>query len=513
MIPKYLRGANFDSLIRYLVHAPGRGGLPRPGATVLGIQGVLGIQTAAIEMAAVARRSERVRKPVVHLSLSLPPPERLDDARWIAVIERAERELGLLGHQRVIVRHDDADHSHVHIGWNAIHPETSRTPSAKWDSNAKKRLSDLCRTVERELGLRPLEQSRVSLLQLKKAPLAPIPEAPELVYVSQGQQARESRMGELPLADTHGTRIKAALRRSTWDERAAELAVLGLQMRLYLDPRNPRRRGLVIEDLADIGKRCTGSDLGSDYGLGAIERRSEETLEQWLSRQSGTPPLASASVSDALHASSDPNHARLWDEYQQYREDCHSRRENLRRKRKQQAHAHQLQRTAERISQRTRRRHVWRAKDGPAMRWLIRQIAEWRERVERRALLARHRHERKAIIQEARVIAAPTWDDYLARRAAAGDDGAARILARTKSRKRRPADRSNEITRSTGPAATPSVDHTQTQAGALPTDQSVEVSSSAPRRSVTPSDERRQTVEPQDHSPVTLPRSRGGVEM
>ena len=462
MIPKYSRGTSFDGLIRYLVHVPGRGGLPRPGATVLSVQGVLGIDTAAIEMAAVARRSERIRKPVVHLSLSLAPSERLDDARWRAVVDRAERELGLIGHQRVVVRHDDADHSHAHVAWNAIHPETSRTPVADWDKHIKWRLSALCRVMEREMGLGTPGRLRMRSDQQVQVASVLVSAPPDVVHVSPGQQSRERRTGELPLAETHGARIKAALRQPTWDARAADLAAIGLRFRFYSTPRNPRRRGLVIEDICNSGRRCVGSDLGADYGLGALERRSGETLDRWLSRQPAQPQPEAACEAEVAHVGSDQDGA-LRAAYMRREEEHRSRRDDLRRARKLQAHEHLLRRTAQRVSQHARRRRVWRAKDSPGMRWLIGQIADWRERRERRALLVQQRRESEELSKALGAIASQGWSDFLALQEAAGDADATRILARMKCRERLQADRIHGVVSDTRPLD----GRAQTRVGAL----------------------------------------------
>ena len=63
-------------------------------------------------------------KPVQHLSISLPPGEHLSREQWEGVVDTTLRDLGLSGHQALIVAHRDKAHEHIHIMANRVHPET-----------------------------------------------------------------------------------------------------------------------------------------------------------------------------------------------------------------------------------------------------------------------------------------------------------------------------------------------------------------------------------------------------
>jgi hypothetical protein len=65
--------------------------------------------------------------------------------------------LGFSEHQYIAVRHDDADHEHIHVAINKIRPETLRIHSPAWDH---RKLFTGARALELELGSTPL-RSRV----------------------------------------------------------------------------------------------------------------------------------------------------------------------------------------------------------------------------------------------------------------------------------------------------------------------------------------------------------------
>ena len=64
-------------------------------------------QTAACLMRSAARDSERVHKPVYHLSISFDPGDPVDPETMRRVADRTLRDLGLQKHQALIVAHND----------------------------------------------------------------------------------------------------------------------------------------------------------------------------------------------------------------------------------------------------------------------------------------------------------------------------------------------------------------------------------------------------------------------
>ena len=70
-----------------------------------------------------------IKKPVFHMSLSLPPGERLDAEKWGEVASYMVKEMRLDGYQWSAWRHRDRDHDHIHIVACTIPPTGGRV----WD--------------------------------------------------------------------------------------------------------------------------------------------------------------------------------------------------------------------------------------------------------------------------------------------------------------------------------------------------------------------------------------------
>lgn len=300
MIIKITRGDDPAGLLAYLM---GHANQLREGAEVVGIDNLRSFKTAPIEMAQVAARSERCKRPILQISVSLAPRETLSDQQWDIVWQSIDEELGTADHQKVRVRHDDHDHPHQHGCVNIINPVTGRTPPKRWfdkvrkrfltdeeavqrsaselekrpwDSNSKLRLQALARTLEKKFGLTcATDRERWRSEKAKQEDRA---------VLSPGAEAREDRTGRLSIVYKKAE-IRAALREPDWSRREAALATLGIGLKLY-EGGNRRRRGIVLFDLEDEGNRCTGSAIGSDYSLGALETSAGEPLDKFLARRS-----------------------------------------------------------------------------------------------------------------------------------------------------------------------------------------------------------------------------------
>lgn len=423
MIIKITRGDDPGGLFAYLL---GERAALREGARLVGIDNLAAFETAPIEMARVASRSERVRHYVLHVSASPAPGELLSEAQWEAVWAAVDAELGMADHQKVTVEHDDG-RPHQHRGYNIVNPDTGRTPPhwqreqdaahsqrgrRAWDSSLKYRLQRVARDLEEALGLVPA--SAPERWRSRQRSARPTP----------GAEKQEQRTGVAPVEVEYGDAIRRALRKRTWKERTDELAAIGIGMESYAGP-NVRRRGIVFYVLAEPVRRCSGSALGSDYGLGALERTAGETLAAFLGHR---PAPAEAPARIATRAP-DPLYARYLAyqaEQKAAREAYHLRRliarekqklEVAEEKRRQQAMRTALRATADR---RSRRGVTQRLK--PFDQLILDQMR------------ARHRAELAASHP-----AAPRrlgWADWLEREAQAGDELSRARLDRMRNRAR-----------------------------------------------------------------------------
>jgi len=77
----------------------------------------------------------RTRKCLYHSSINVTALEsrEMTDARWLEAVQELETELGMSGHQKVIVIHKKKGREHCHIVWNKVHPDTLKTASLSWN--------------------------------------------------------------------------------------------------------------------------------------------------------------------------------------------------------------------------------------------------------------------------------------------------------------------------------------------------------------------------------------------
>ena len=123
MIAKMIRGRGFGGLARYL--AAGRTGQEVGRIAWAEARNLPSAhpRDAALFMRVTAAEAPQVRRPVYHLSLAWDPSDRVDRTQIVAIADRVLRDLGLEGHQALLVAHSDTAHPHVHV---MVNPSTRR---------------------------------------------------------------------------------------------------------------------------------------------------------------------------------------------------------------------------------------------------------------------------------------------------------------------------------------------------------------------------------------------------
>lgn len=91
-------------------------------------------------------------KPVLHITLSLAPNEKLDKATWSEIAEDCAKHFGFDKNQFITVSHADTSHQHLHIIANRIGFDR-KTVS---DSNNYKKMAAWCRQMEQKYNLQQL---------------------------------------------------------------------------------------------------------------------------------------------------------------------------------------------------------------------------------------------------------------------------------------------------------------------------------------------------------------------
>ena len=101
------------------------------------------------KLAGVKATGRKLKKPMVHYSLSWAPDER--PIRWTMrqAVDGSLKTLGLENHQALVVAHGDRAHPHVHVIVNRVDPETGKAANMGRD---RIKLSKWAEGYEREQG-------------------------------------------------------------------------------------------------------------------------------------------------------------------------------------------------------------------------------------------------------------------------------------------------------------------------------------------------------------------------
>lgn len=258
MISGVSHGNGFKGALSYVME--------KDDAAVLDLRGVMSERTAAVEMRAVAAQSERVQKPVYHRWFRVAEGERLTDEQWLATVDKAEKALGLEGHQRVIVRHTDTDGDHVHVIWNRVDPETGKAVRISHDFP---KVEAVCREAEREYGLQVVAGHH----SWKQAGAE---QAPAARIATPAEQRQEERTGREPfariVADTGAQAFRDA---QSWADLSDRLQRAGLSLQAY-------RQGLTVTDGTE--RAGVSAITGNEWTRAKLEKRFGQT---WADFQAG----------------------------------------------------------------------------------------------------------------------------------------------------------------------------------------------------------------------------------
>lgn len=104
----------------------------------------------------VEKLSRRVEKPVLHISLSLDPEDKLTKNQLVEISRECAKEFGIADRQYISVLHKDTGHQHIHIAANRV----GFDGKAASDKNDFKRMAALCRRLEQQYKLKEVLSPR-----------------------------------------------------------------------------------------------------------------------------------------------------------------------------------------------------------------------------------------------------------------------------------------------------------------------------------------------------------------
>jgi hypothetical protein len=160
VIAKITRGSGFGGVVRYVLDER-KGLVPDHQPEMIG--GNMAGRTSAElvrEFSAVRWLRPDVQKPVEHVSVSFGKDERPisnDEMARLADEYLRRRGVHLERVQYVVVRHRDKGHQHCHLVLNRVRTDLKLVPQAFRDYVRSK---EICRTLERDFGLKPARSDR-----------------------------------------------------------------------------------------------------------------------------------------------------------------------------------------------------------------------------------------------------------------------------------------------------------------------------------------------------------------
>ncbi|MGH7748604.1 MAG: relaxase/mobilization nuclease domain-containing protein, partial [Candidatus Dormibacteria bacterium] len=141
---------SFGDAVAYITRAGEHAQRHEPALAVWS-DGVTSIDTAALEMSAVAAASRARRDPLYHLIVSWAPGEEPTAEQARAATREQLKALGFAGHQYVAALQNDGDGGlhHVHVVVNRVSPVTYRSHAPQQDFET---MRDTCRAIELAQG-------------------------------------------------------------------------------------------------------------------------------------------------------------------------------------------------------------------------------------------------------------------------------------------------------------------------------------------------------------------------
>jgi hypothetical protein len=232
------------------------------------LRGVTSVETAAIEMEAVAVLSKRCHDPVYHLIIAYAKNERPTREQVVSDAERLLKAVGMEKSQYVLAAHKDTDDFHAHVIANRIGPDGRANDL--WHERIKR--ERVCAEIAAERGWEIVVGHHNRDIVQRVEHLYTPPPDPER-RLSDGAYRRLHERGELPWQE--GARpyvLDAVDRAKDWSDLHQRLRAHGVVAKLV--QRGERVQGLAFaEGLDGRVPGCAASRIDTRCALRAMESR------------------------------------------------------------------------------------------------------------------------------------------------------------------------------------------------------------------------------------------------
>jgi hypothetical protein len=259
------------------------------------LRGVTSVETAALEMEAVAALSRRCKEPVYHLIVAYAKGEHPTREQVVSDAERLLKAIGMERNQYVLAAHQDTDNYHAHVIANRIGPDGKANDL--WQERIKR--ERVCAEIAAERGWDiVVGRHNRDIVQRARHLYAPPPDPERRLSDGAYRQLRER--GELPWQESARPYVLDAVDRAEdWNELHQRLAAHGVVAKLVR--RSEKIRGLAFAEGFERGAPgCAASRIDARCALPALERRfgpfmpSHELVKEtipateWAQRQRAT---------------------------------------------------------------------------------------------------------------------------------------------------------------------------------------------------------------------------------
>ncbi len=243
--------------------------------------------------------NRRVAKPVMHITLSLAPEDKLERGKLIQVVQDLSKEMNFEQHQYLAVSHFDTRHQHVHVVVNRI----GLGGKTLKDSHSYRKIAAFCRKMEEKYGLRqvlsprrflPKEQRLTPRLNQRKETLRR--DIAQSLSSCKTWEAFREKMKELGyqtitgrgicFIDAKGVRIKGS--EVGYSYRTIE-SKLGQNNGLKLAQLNPKESQADTPVPPLIPKSSDGENIQKEMKALGKERQLERALETLMSSKDEIP--------------------------------------------------------------------------------------------------------------------------------------------------------------------------------------------------------------------------------
>jgi hypothetical protein len=253
-------GHSFESGVSY-ASAPEK-------AAWVHLRGVTSVETAAIEMEAVAVLSKRCKDPVYHLIIAYAKNERPTREQVVSDAERLLKAIGMEKSQYVLAAHKDTDDFHAHVIANRIGPDGKANDL--WHERIKRERVCAEIAAERSWAIVVGHHNR-DIVQRVEHLYAPPPDPQR--RLSDGAYRRLHERGELPWQESARPYVLDAVDRAKdWSDLHQRLRAHGVVVNLVR--RGDRVQGLAFaEGLDRRAPGCAASRIDARCALRAMESR------------------------------------------------------------------------------------------------------------------------------------------------------------------------------------------------------------------------------------------------